>query len=115
MYMQWTAKKSIKNWDKVRKKMKSSKLQKQKTIMRSWISRRRFDSTIKSEIIRNIDQRFEEDEDVYVENLIPDLPPELQNKVKRHLCLDLLKNVSFIHALYFFKNKILNISSYLYF
>ena len=103
MYMQWTAKKSIKNWDKVRKKMKSSKRQKQQKIMKSWISQRGFDSTIKSKIIRNIDQRFEEDEDVYVENLIPDLPPELQNNVKRHLCLNLLKNVSFIHPLYFLK------------
>nr|XP_023914471.1 cyclic nucleotide-gated ion channel 1-like [Quercus suber] len=64
--------------------------------MRSWISQRGFDSTIKSEIMRNIDQRFEEDEDVYVENLIPDLPPDLQNNVKRHLCLNLLKNVKFI-------------------
>jgi len=103
MYMQWTAKKSIKNWDNVRKKMKSSKRQKQKKIMRSWISQRGFDSTIKTEIMRNIDQRFEEDEDVYVENLIPDLPPELQSNVKHHLCLNLLKNVSFIHPLYFFK------------
>nr|POE83914.1 cyclic nucleotide-gated ion channel 1 [Quercus suber] len=53
-------------------------------------------STIKREIIRNIDQRFEEDEDVYVENLIPDLPPDLQNNVKRHLCLNLLKNLKFV-------------------
>ena len=83
--------------------MKSSKRQKQQKIMRSWISQRGFDSTIKSEIIRNIDQRFEEDEDVYVENLIPDLPPDLQNNVKRHLCLNLLENVSFIHLLYFLK------------
>ena len=103
MYMQWTATKSVKNWDKVRKKMKSRKRQKQQKIMRSWISQRGFDSTIKSEIMRNIDQRFEEDEDVYVENLIPDLPPDLQNNVKRHLCLNLLKNVSFIHPLYFLK------------
>ncbi|KAF3947000.1 hypothetical protein CMV_026804, partial [Castanea mollissima] len=92
MYMQWTATKSVKNWDKVRKKMKSSKRQKQQKTMRSWISKRGFDGTIKREIIWNIDQRFEEDEDVYVENLIPDLPPDLQNNVKRYLCLDLLKN-----------------------
>ncbi|XP_075672633.1 cyclic nucleotide-gated ion channel 1-like [Castanea sativa] len=96
MYMQWTATKSVKNWDKVRKKMKSSKRQKQQKTMRSWISQRAFNDTIKREIIRNIDQRFEEDEDVYVENLIPDLPPELQNNVKRHLCLDLLKNLKFV-------------------
>ncbi|KAF3950219.1 hypothetical protein CMV_023997 [Castanea mollissima] len=96
MYMQWTATKSVKNWDKVRKKMKSSKRQKQQKTMRSWISQRGFDGTIKREIIRNIDQRFEEDEDVYVENLIPDLPPDLQNNVKRYLCLDLLKNLKFV-------------------
>nr|XP_023874085.1 cyclic nucleotide-gated ion channel 1-like isoform X2 [Quercus suber] len=96
MYMQWTATKSVKNWDKVRKKMKSRKRQKQQKTMRSWISQRGFDSTIKREIIRNIDQRFEEDEDVYVENLIPDLPPDLQNNVKRHLCLNLLKNLKFV-------------------
>nr|XP_023874076.1 cyclic nucleotide-gated ion channel 1-like [Quercus suber] len=38
-------------------------------------------------------ERYEEGEDVNVENLIPDLPPDLQNKVKRHICLHLLKNL----------------------
>ena len=65
--------------------------------MIKWIIKKDFNSTIKSKIMENINKRYEEDEDVNVENLIPDLPLELQKEVKRHICLNLLKNVSFIN------------------
>ena len=52
--------------------------------------------------------RYEEGEDVNVENLIPDLPLELQEEVKRHICLNLLKNVSFITSINLLNNCIIN-------
>uniref|UniRef100_A0A7N2MUQ2 Cyclic nucleotide-binding domain-containing protein n=2 Tax=Quercus lobata TaxID=97700 RepID=A0A7N2MUQ2_QUELO len=93
MYMQWTRSKSIKKWDKIRMKMKSSQRQKQHKGMISWISQKNFDSTAKSLIMENINQRYEEGEDINVENLVPDLPTDLQTKVKRHICLQILKNL----------------------
>ncbi|KAF3945544.1 hypothetical protein CMV_028092 [Castanea mollissima] len=96
MYMQWTTSKSIKKWDKLRMKMKSSQRQKQHKSMISWIYRKKFDGTTKSLIMEYINQRYEEGEDVNVENLIPDLPPDLQTKVKRHICLPLLKDLKII-------------------
>ncbi|KAM3741816.1 hypothetical protein ACB098_07G025700 [Castanea mollissima] len=96
MYMQWTTSKSIKKWDKLRMKMKSSQRQKQHKRMIKWITKKDFDSTTESKIMENIYKRYEEDEDVNVENLIPDLPPELQKDVKRHICLHLLKNLKII-------------------
>ncbi|XP_050259648.1 cyclic nucleotide-gated ion channel 1-like [Quercus robur] len=96
MYMQWTTSKSIKKWDKLRMKMKSSQRQKQHKSMIKWIIKKDFNSTTKSKIMENINKRYEEDEDVTVENLIPDLPLELQKEVKRHICLPLLKNLKII-------------------
>ncbi|XP_030943850.1 cyclic nucleotide-gated ion channel 1-like isoform X2 [Quercus lobata] len=93
MYMQWTRSKSIKKWDKIRMKMKSSQRQKQHKGMISWISQKNFDRTEKSLIMENINQRYEEGEDVNVENLVPNLPTDLQTKVKRHICLQILKNL----------------------
>ena len=58
--------------------------------------------------MENINKRYEEDEDVNVENLIPDLPLELQREVKRHICLPLLKNVSFITSINLLNNCIIN-------
>ena len=108
MYMQWTTSKSIKKWDKLRMKMKSSQRQKQHKSMIKWILKKDFNSTIKSKIMENINKRYEEDEDVNVENLIPDLPLELQKEVKRHICLPLLKNVSFITSINLLNNCIIN-------
>ena len=108
MYMQWTTSKSIKEWDELRMKMKSSQRQKQHKSMIKWIIKKDFNSTIKSKIMENINKRYEEDEDVNVENLIPDLPLELQREVKRHICLPLLKNVSFITSINLLNNCIIN-------
>ncbi|XP_050261815.1 cyclic nucleotide-gated ion channel 1-like isoform X2 [Quercus robur] len=96
MYMQWTTSKSIKKWEKKRMKMKSSKRQKQQKNLKSWMSKHEFHGATKGNINDYIGQRYEADEDVYVETLIPDLPSELQSDVKRHICLDLLKNLTII-------------------
>ena len=60
-----------------------------------WLSKEKVPPEMKSRIIEFIHNRFDEDEDVNVENLIPDLPSELQSNVKSHICLNLLKDVSF--------------------
>ncbi|XP_075672541.1 cyclic nucleotide-gated ion channel 1-like isoform X3 [Castanea sativa] len=57
-----------------------------------WLSKEKVPTIMKSRIIGFIHNRFDEDEDVNVENLIPDLPLELQSDIKRHICLNLLKN-----------------------
>ncbi|XP_050260677.1 cyclic nucleotide-gated ion channel 1-like isoform X2 [Quercus robur] len=61
-----------------------------------WLSKEEVPTEMKSHIIGFIHNRFDEDEDVNVENLIPDLPSELQSNVKRHICLNLLKNLNII-------------------
>ena len=106
--MQWTTSKSIKEWDELRMKMKSSQRQKQHKSMIKWITKKDFDSTTESKILDYINKRYEEGEDVNVENLIPDLPLELQEEVKRHICLNLLKNVSFITSINLLNNCIIN-------
>ena len=108
MYMQWTTSKSIKEWDELRMKMKSSQRQKQHKSMIKWITKKDFDGTTESKIMDYINKRYEEGEDVNVENLIPDLPLELQKDVKRHICLPLLKNVSFITSFNLLSNCIIN-------
>ena len=76
--------------------------------MIKWITKKDFDSTTESKILDYINKRYEEGEDVNVENLIPDLPLELQEEVKRHICLNLLKNVSFITSINLLNNCIIN-------
>ena len=68
------------------------------------MSNKGLDSKMTSQIMDFIHQRFEADEDVYVENLIPNLPLELQREVKRHICFDLLKNVSFCNSINLLNN-----------
>ena len=87
-------------------KMKSSKRKNQKENAELWFTKNDLPSKMKSDITANLDKRFEEDEDedVYVENLIPGLPVRLQNDIKRLICLNLLKQVSFLTSIYLLKN-----------
>ena len=93
MYMQWTTSKSINNWKKDLKRKKQEKN------IESWMSKKALPSEMTKQIMEHIPKRYDEDEDVYVENLIPDLPPKLQGEVKHHICSDLLKNVSFFNSI----------------
>jgi len=57
---------------------------------KSWLSKKQAPRTMRSLIIEFMYLRFDkedEDEDVFVENLIPGLPLKLQRAVKRHICL----------------------------
>ncbi|KAM3694006.1 hypothetical protein ACJW31_07G028000 [Castanea mollissima] len=95
MYMQKepeSLKLFIKNWDKERMR-KWSKRQENHF---SWMSKHHFDMKTKAKIIEYVDQRYKADEDVDVETLIHDLPPELRRVVNRHICLELLKNLEII-------------------
>ena len=75
---------------------KGRKWRKRQKNINSWMSKYGFDSTIKRRIEDHIGESYESDDDVYVETLIPDLPPELRSAVSCHICLKLLKEVSFI-------------------
>ncbi|XP_050260596.1 cyclic nucleotide-gated ion channel 1-like isoform X3 [Quercus robur] len=86
MYMQWKAKKEQEE------RMRRERLK----ILSLWMSKYGFDIPTKDRIIGYVGQNYEADEDVYVETLLPRLPPELQSVVKRHICLNLLKNLDII-------------------
>ena len=83
-------------------KMKSEKRKKQKEKIELWSSKHNLPSDLRGLIMDNMIQKFKEDEDVYLENFLPNLPEELQNNVKQHIYVKLLENVSFftyIHLL----------------
>ncbi|KAF3947654.1 hypothetical protein CMV_026241 [Castanea mollissima] len=56
-------------------------------------------SEIRKPIIDDMNQRFKEDEDVYLESLLPNLPGELQNNVKEHIGLKRLKIVEVLRVM----------------
>ncbi len=101
MFMQWTTSKPFKKLENVRKKMR---MKPKNQIAELWFTKYDLPSKMKSDITANIYRRFEEGEDVYVENLIPGFPVRLQNDIKRHICLNLLKQVSFLTSIYLLKN-----------
>ena len=75
-------------------KMESKRRKKQKEKIELWCSKYVFPKECEKKIKDEMKQRFKDDEDVYVENFVPNLSGELQNDIKRHICLGLLKNVS---------------------
>ena len=75
---------------------KEQKWRKRKNDLKLWMSKHSFDKTTRDKIIDYMYKSYEADEDVYVETLIPDLPPDLRRAVNRHICLEPLKKVSFI-------------------
>lgn len=66
-----------------------------------WMSKYGLSEDIKREIKQNVKCRLEENNDVYVENLLDHLAPGLRKEVKHRLCLDLLKTVSSFAAIGF--------------
>lgn len=115
MYMQRRATKSIKKYEENKalgetnkkheeekkaleemKVVKSKRRKRQEANIELWLSKEKVPTAMKSRIIEFIHNSFDEDEDVNVENLIPDLPLKLQSDVKRHICLNLLKNLNII-------------------
>ena len=85
--------------EQVRMKMESKRRTKQKEQIELWISKHHLPSEMRQPIIDDMNQRFKEDEDVYLENLLPNLPGELQNIVKEHIGLKRLKTVSFFTSI----------------
>ena len=93
MYMQLTTSNSINNWKK------EHKHKKQEENIKTWMSEKALPKGTISKILDHIHEKFKVDEDVCVENLILDLPSELQGEVKCHICFDLLKKVSFFNSI----------------
>ncbi|XP_075673418.1 cyclic nucleotide-gated ion channel 1-like [Castanea sativa] len=85
--------------EELRIKMKSEKRKKQKEKIELWSSKHDLPSDLRGPIMDNMIQKFKEDEDVYLENLLPNLPGELQNNVKQHICLKLLENVEVLRGM----------------
>ena len=99
MYMQFTTSNSIDNWKKERKHKKQEKN------ITSWMTNKAIPKEMESEILGHIHKKFEEDENVCVEDLILDiLPSKLQGEVKYHICFNLLKQVSFVNSINLLNN-----------
>jgi cyclic nucleotide gated channel len=59
-----------------------------------WIDRNKLPSSMKKEIMPNVQRMLEEKKDVDVQNLLSHLPIELGRNIKRHICLRMLRQVS---------------------
>jgi cyclic nucleotide gated channel len=59
-----------------------------------WIDRNKLPGCMKKEIMPNVQHMLEEKKDVDIKNLLCHLPSELGRKIKRHICLPMLKKVS---------------------
>jgi hypothetical protein len=77
--------------------MNSKKRTRQKEKIDLWCSKHA--GKLKTSIMDDMTQRFKEDEDVYLENFLLNLPGQLQNEVKQHICLERLKDVSFFTSI----------------
>ncbi|XP_050261016.1 cyclic nucleotide-gated ion channel 1-like [Quercus robur] len=67
----------------------------------SWIKIKELQPETSREIIKIMQKKFHEEEDIYVEILISELPSQLQRNVKNQICFDPLKNVSFFTSINF--------------
>ncbi|XP_030943960.1 cyclic nucleotide-gated ion channel 1-like isoform X2 [Quercus lobata] len=59
----------------------------------SWIQNKKLKAETSSEIIKIMQKKFHEKEDIYVEILISELPSQLQRDVKNQICFNPLKNL----------------------
>ncbi|XP_050260443.1 cyclic nucleotide-gated ion channel 1-like isoform X2 [Quercus robur] len=75
---------------------KEQKWRKRKKNLKIWMDEHKFDRTTGDRIIDHMAKKYDADDDVHVETLIPDLLPELRSAVNCHICLDLLKNLKII-------------------
>ena len=64
-----------------------------------WIENKKFQTETSSEIREFVQKKFHEEEDIYVEILISELPSQLQRDVKKQICFNPLKNVSFFTSI----------------
>lgn len=58
----------------------------------SWIQNKELKTETSREIIKIMQKKFQEEEDIYVEILISELPSQLQRDVKNQICFNPLKN-----------------------
>ena len=93
--MQWETSRP----EEIRMKMTSKKRIKQMEQIELWISKHHLPIEMRKPIIEDMNQRFKEDEDVYLESLLPNLPGEIQNYIKEHIGLERLKTVSFFTSI----------------
>ena len=58
----------------------------------------------KDKIMETVECKLKAKEHICVENLLSQLPSQLGNDLKRHICLNLLKDVSSFGAIHFLSN-----------
>ncbi|XP_059435141.1 cyclic nucleotide-gated ion channel 1-like [Corylus avellana] len=58
-----------------------------------WIDRNKLPGCMKKEIMPNVQRMLEQKKEVDVQNLLSHLPSELARKIKRYICLPMLKKV----------------------
>ncbi|XP_021805384.1 cyclic nucleotide-gated ion channel 1-like [Prunus avium] len=61
--------------------------------LQSWMTRKRVPPKLQEVIIKNIKQKLEDNKDANLENLFAVLPWDTKKALKRHLCLDALKEL----------------------
>lgn len=76
--------------EKLRRKMKMKDLD-----IELWLSKNGLPKEMKTVIMENLLRKLEENKDVHVENMLSILPLEHKNNIKYHLCLAILKKVSY--------------------
>jgi hypothetical protein len=59
-----------------------------------WIDMNKLPGCMKKEIMPNVQRMLEQKKEVDVQNLLSHLPSELARKIKRYICLPMLKKVS---------------------
>lgn len=64
-----------------------------------WMSHRLLPDSLRARIRRYEQYKWQETRGVDEENLVRNLPKDLRRDINRHLCLDLLKRVSFYHLI----------------
>jgi len=67
-----------------------------------WIDRNKLPSSMKKEIMPNVQRMLEEKKDIDVHTLLSHLPCELRRKIKRYICLPMLNKVSIRPCFFFF-------------
>jgi cyclic nucleotide gated channel len=67
-----------------------------------WIDRNKLPSSMKKEIMPNVQRMLEEKKDIDVHTLLSHLPCELGRKIKRYICLPMLNKVSPLPSFFFF-------------
>ncbi|KAL4614137.1 hypothetical protein ACB092_07G032500 [Castanea dentata] len=78
---------------RITSKSKAEAANRKEENIKLWIENKKLQTETSSEIIKIMQKKFHEEEDIYVEILISELPSQLQSDVKNQICFDPLKRL----------------------